>query len=143
MLELLFVGLAGLLAGVMNAVAGGGTFVTVPALIAVGLPSVVANMTSTVALFPGAVTAAWAYRKDFRDFAEVSVKTLLAVSLGGGVVGALLLIVTPSASFDKLIPWLMLLGSVAFAFGKQIGDWLRARVSLGRDRKSTRLNSSH
>ena len=132
MFDFILVGLAGLLAGVMNAAAGGGTFVTVPALIAAGVPSVSANMTSTVALCPGAFTSAYAFRKDFRDFSEASVKTLLLVSLMGGGVGALLLIVTPSNSFDVLIPWLMLFGSIAFAFGKQIGDWLRKRMSMGR-----------
>lgn len=132
MFDFILVGLAGLLAGAMNAAAGGGTFVTVPALIAAGVPSVSANMTSTVALCPGAFTSAYAFRKDFRDFSEASVTVLLVTSLVGGAVGALLLIYTPSSSFDSLIAWLMLFGSIAFAFGKQIGDWLRKRMSLGR-----------
>lgn len=131
MFEYILVGFAGLLGGVMNAAAGGGTFVTVPALIAAGVPSVSANMTSTVALFPGAFASAYAFRQDFRAFGEVSLKVLLATSLLGGAVGALLLTVTSSRIFDALIPWLLLVGSVAFAFGRQIGAWLRKRVRLG------------
>ena len=81
---------AGLLAGAMNAAAGGGTFVTIPALVFAGVPAVSANMTSTVALFPGAFASVYAYRADFRDLNGVSVRTLLPVSLIGGVLGAIL-----------------------------------------------------
>lgn len=113
--------LAGFAGGIMNAIAGGGSFVTMPALIAAGVPSVAANMTSTVALCPGSFASAFAYRKDFRRFGQASVSMLLAVSLVGGGTGALLLIFTPSDAFDLIVPWLLLLGSVAFAFGKRIG----------------------
>ncbi len=123
---------AGLLAGAMNAAAGGGTFVTVPALIAAGVPSVAANMTSTLAMCPGAFASAYAFRNDFRDFSDASLRSLLTVSVVGGAVGAAALIVTPTRAFDAMIPWLLLLGAVSFAFGKQIGEWLRARMTLGR-----------
>lgn len=123
---------AGLLAGAMNAAAGGGTFVTLPALIAAGIPSVAANMTSTVAMCPGAFASAYAFRKDFRDFSDVPLRHLLAISLVGGAVGAMGLIYTPSHTLDVIIPWLLLMGAVSFAFGKQIGEWLRARMTLGR-----------
>ncbi len=132
MMEYVWVALAGLLAGAMNAAAGGGTFVTVPALIAAGVPSVSANMTSTIAMCPGAFASAWAFRKDFRDFSEASLRLLIGVSLAGGACGALLLIYTSSRFLDGLIPWLLLMGSIAFAFGKQIGDWLRMRITLGK-----------
>ena len=122
---------AGLLAGAMNAAAGGGSFVTVPALILAGVPAVSANMTSTVALFPGAFASAYAYRHDFEKLNGVSVKTLLPVSLAGGIAGAILLLVTPSRAFDAIIPWILLLGVSAFAFGRQIGEWLSRRVTLG------------
>jgi uncharacterized membrane protein YfcA len=120
----------GLLAGAMNAVAGGGTFVSVPALISVGVPSVAANMTSTVALFPGAFASAFAFRKDFRPFGDASPRLLLGLSLVGGATGALLLIGTSTRAFDAIVPWLLLIGAIAFAFGRQIGDWLRVRVKL-------------
>ena len=132
MLEYVFLAFVGVLAGAMNAVAGGGTFVSVPALIAAGVPSVAANMTSTVALFPGAIASAYAFRKDFRAFGDASPILLLGISVAGGAVGALLLIVTSSRAFDALVPWLLLMGAIAFAFGRQIGDWLRARVTLGK-----------
>jgi uncharacterized membrane protein YfcA len=83
---------AGLLAGAMNAAAGGGSFVTIPALVAVGLPSVAANASSTVALLPGTLASAWAWRRDFRSFEGVPLRTMLLISLGGGVAGALLLL---------------------------------------------------
>ena len=130
--DYILIAFAGLLAGAMNAAAGGGTFVTVPALIAAGVPSVAANMTSTVAMCPGAFASAFAFRKDFRDFGDASLPVLLGVSLVGGLAGALLLINTPTRAFDAMIPWLLLLGAVSFAFGKQIGDWLRQRMTLGR-----------
>ena len=123
--------LAGLLAGVMNSAAGGGTFVTLPALIFAGVPPVVANATSTVALFPGSLAGAWAYRDDFRPFEGVSLKALLTASVAGGLCGALLLLLTPSSIFDRFFPWLLLFGMLAFCFGGQAGAALRRRVRLG------------
>ncbi len=127
-----FLTFIGLLAGAMNAVAGGGSFVSVPALIATGVPSVTANMTSTVALCPGSFASAYAFRRDFRSFGDASLPLLLTISLIGGATGALLLIYTSSRAFDVIIPFLLLLGSTAFAFGRQIGDWLRKRFKLGK-----------
>ncbi len=123
---------AGLLAGAMNAAAGGGSFVTFPALISAGVPSVIANATSTVALFPGAFASAYAFRHDFRRFDSVSLRTMLVVSVTGGVAGALLLIFSPASIFDELVPWLLLFGAVVFAFGRQAGVALRRVVRLGR-----------
>lgn len=122
---------AGLLAGAMNAAAGGGSFVTLPALIFAGVPSVAANASSTVALFPGAAASVWAYRDDFRRFEGVPMPLLLAISLGGGLAGALLLLFTPQATFDGLVPWLLLIGTLAFAFGRQAGEWLRRHLRIG------------
>lgn len=123
---------AGLLAGMMNALAGGGSFVTLPALMFAGVPSVFANASSTVALLPGAATSAWAYRADFRGFEHVSMRAMVAVSLAGGLLGALLLMNTSSRAFDFIVPWLLLIGSLAFTFGKQAGAWLRRRMRIGR-----------
>jgi uncharacterized membrane protein YfcA len=122
---LLIVFCAGFVAGSMNAIAGGGSFISVPALIYVGIPSVSANMSSTIALYPGSITSAWAYRGNFQAIMNVSVKALFAATLAGGFAGALLLLLTPSSSFDKILPWLLLLGSLAFAFGPWIGKRLQ------------------
>jgi uncharacterized membrane protein YfcA len=122
---LLIVFFAGFVAGSMNAIAGGGSFISVPALIYVGIPSVSANMSSTLALYPGSITSAWAYRRNFQAIMNVSVKALFAATLAGGFAGALLLLLTPSSSFDKILPWLLLLGSLAFAFGPWIGKRLQ------------------
>ncbi len=116
---------AGFAAGAVNSAAGGGSFISVPALIYVGVPSVSANMSSTIALYPGSITSAWAYRKNFQMVLDLSIKTLFLITLAGGLVGALLLLLTPSSSFDKIIPWLLLVGSVAFAFGPKIGERMR------------------
>lgn len=123
---------AGLLAGTMNAVAGGGSFVGFPAMVLAGLPPVAANASNTVALFPGTVASTWAYRADLRGGAGISPRVLLPISLAGGVVGAILLLVTPGAAFDLVIPWLLLLATIAFACGRQLGDVLRRHVTIGR-----------
>jgi uncharacterized membrane protein YfcA len=122
---------AGLLAGAMNAAAGGGSFVTLPALVFAGVPSVAANASSTVALFPGSLASAWAYRDDFKGFNGMALRTMLGVSLAGGCVGALLLLATPQSTFDALVPWLLLLGTLAFAFGRHAGARLRRRFRIG------------
>lgn len=131
MTSLLLLFAAGFVAGIMNAAAGGGSFVSFPALVAAGVPSVAANMTSTVALFPGSFASAYAYRNDFRPFETVSLKLLLLISLVGGAMGALLLRYTSSRTFDAVVPWLLLTGTLAFAFGKPAGEWLRQRMHVG------------
>ncbi|SHJ24693.1 hypothetical protein SAMN02745194_02099 [Roseomonas rosea] len=123
---------AGLLAGAMNAAAGGGSFVTIPAMVFVGLPSVAANASSTVALLPGTLASAWAWRHDYRSLQGISLATLLAISLAGGLAGAVLLLATSQRAFDHLLPWLLLTGTVAFAFGRPLGAMLRERVRVGR-----------
>jgi uncharacterized membrane protein YfcA len=123
--------LAGFIAGTMNAVAGGGSFVSLPAMVAVGIPALNANASSTVALMPGALASAFAYRLDFRRFSRVSITALTIVSLIGGLLGALLLMFTSTRTFDVILPWLLLVGTLAFAFGRQAGEWLRARIRIG------------
>lgn len=118
---------AGLVAGAMNALAGGGSFVSLPALIAAGVPPVQANASSTVALFPGGLASAWAYRDGLRPVGPVSLRALLATTVCGGLVGALLLLQTSSVAFAFVLPWLLLLASMALAFGRRIGEALRAR----------------
>ena len=122
---------AGLLAGAMNAAAGGGSFVTFPALVLIGLPSVAANASSTVALFPGALASTWAFRGELSGIADTRLGTLVAISLAGGACGAVLLLATPSSTFNDVIPWLLLLATLAFAFGGRIGPALSRRVRIG------------
>jgi uncharacterized protein len=121
---------AGLVAGAMNALAGGGSFVSLPALIAAGVPSVLANTSSTVALFPGGLTSAWAYRAGVSPVGPVPVWKLLLTTIAGGIVGALLLLNTNSKTFDFILPWLLLVASVALATGRKVAEWMRARCTI-------------
>ncbi|HEX7688507.1 MAG TPA: sulfite exporter TauE/SafE family protein [Burkholderiaceae bacterium] len=115
MLVLVFV--AGLWAGLQNTLAGGGSFVTLPALILAGLTPLAANITSTVALFPGQVTAGVAGRRLVEGVRGLSFRVLLAISLAGGAVGGLLLLNTPATIFARLVPWLVLFATAVFAWG--------------------------
>ena len=124
--------LAGLLAGTMNAVAGGGSFVSFPVMVLVALAAIAGNPTSTVALFPGTMASTWAYRENLRGVAGISLKLLVPLSLAGGVIGAILLLITPGRAFDLVIPWLLLLATLTFIGGRHLGDWLRRYVRIGR-----------
>jgi hypothetical protein len=115
LLALLFA--VALWAGIQNAVAGGGSFVTLPALILSGLNARAANIASTLALFPGQVTTGWVGRRQVSGVAGVSFKALVAISLVGGAVGAGLLLLTPSSFFAKMIPWLVLFATALFTYG--------------------------
>jgi uncharacterized membrane protein YfcA len=123
---------AGVLGGAMNALAGGGTFATLPALIALGLPANIANATSNFALLPGAGASAWAYRDELAPVAGLSVRRLVALTFACGLIGSLLLVLTPTRMFDLLIPWLLLFAFAVMAFGSRAADWLHARVTIGR-----------
>src|SRR4051794_20713622 len=109
--------LAGLWAGAQNALAGGGSFITLPALILAGLDARAANITSTVALFPGQVTTGLAGRALVSGAQRLSFKALFAISLVGGAGGGLLLLATPAAAFARLVPWLVLFATAMFAWG--------------------------
>ncbi len=122
---------AGLLAGVMNALAGGGTFVTLPAMMAVGIPSVIANTSSTVALYPAQLTTAWSYRDGLGPIGSVPIKILMVATLVGGAAGATLLLLTSSDTFSRALPWLLLVATVALAFGRNLGEALRRRWHIG------------
>jgi uncharacterized membrane protein YfcA len=104
---------AAFLAGAINSVAGGGTLVSFPALIWLGLNSVAANATSTVAIWPGTVGSIWGYRRELRD-AEPRFRVLIVPSLIGGITGALLLKWTTPALFDRLVPFLILFATLLF-----------------------------
>jgi uncharacterized membrane protein YfcA len=129
---LLLAAAAGLLGGAMNALAGGGTFVTLPALIALGLPANSANATSNVALLPGAAASAWEYRDELAPLGGVRPGLLAAITLAGGLAGSVLLAVTPTRAFDLIIPWLLFFAFLVMLFGRRAAAWLHARVTIGR-----------
>lgn len=123
--------LAGIMGGAMNALAGGGTFATLPALIALRLPANIANATSNFALLPGACSSAWVYRDELEPLGGVKIRWLALITFLGGLVGGILLVVTPTRAFDLLIPWLLLFAFVVMLFGQRASGWLRARVTIG------------
>jgi uncharacterized membrane protein YfcA len=116
---------AGFLAGAMNAVAGGGSFVALPALSFMGLAPTIANASTTVALFPGSLASAWAYRRDVRPLNAAPTWALLGLSLAGGLIGAVLLLVTPQSAFKAMIPWLLLAATATLAAGPNLSLVLR------------------
>lgn len=128
--DLLLIAAAGILGGAMNAVAGGGSFVTLPALVAAGVPSLDANATNTVALVPSALASAFAYRHDFKGFEGVKLPAMAIVSVIGGAIGAVLLLYTPQSVFDNMFPFLLLFGVLVFAFGRKFGEELRRRMTV-------------
>jgi len=115
MLALLFA--AGLWAGAQNALAGGGSFVTLPTLMLSGLDARAANITSTIALFPGQLTTGWVGREQARGAGGYGFGVLVAISLVGGAIGAVLLLATPPAFFARLLPYLVLFATAVFAWG--------------------------
>ena len=104
-------------AGIQNALAGGGTFLMLPALMVTGMTALAANITSTVALFPGQITSSWGGRGHVAGAGGLSFKALVIISLVGGILGAILLLVTPSDIFKALVPWLVLFATSVFAYG--------------------------
>lgn len=118
---------AAFLAGAMNSVAGGGTLLTFPALMGIGVPATVANATSTVALLPGSLAGAWGYRKELRSVRRFAL-LLLPVSLVGGTLGALFLVWFPD-EFKALVPWLILTAAVLFFVQPFISRFLKKQDS--------------
>jgi uncharacterized protein len=116
--------LAAFLGGALNAVAGGGSFIALPALLLAGVPPVSANATTAFAMWPGSVASLVAYRREMSGAWSWMVR-LGAVSLVGGLAGGLLLVRTSDDSFMRLLPWLMLLAATMFSFGGRITAWAR------------------
>jgi uncharacterized membrane protein YfcA len=106
------------MAGALNSVAGGGSFITLPALLYAGVPPVAANATSTFAVWPASLASAVAYRRELG--APRTWLSLGVISLGGGLLGGLLLMKTSDESFMRLLPWLMLLATATFTFGGKV-----------------------
>src|SRR5476649_997871 len=123
----LMIAAAGFFAGVQNALAGGGSFITFPALLLAGLNPLAANMTSTIAMFPSQTTSAVAGRKLVGDVGTLTFRDLFIISLVGGVLGAILLLNTPATFFARLVPWLILFATSVFAWGS-----FRRKAEIGR-----------
>ena len=128
--ELLVCG-AGIIAGAINSVAGGGTLISFPTLIWLGVPSITANATNTVALWPGSLGGVWGYRREMRG-TDRRVYLLIAPSVIGGVAGAVLLHRTPTDVFDSLVPILILFATCLFMMQER----LQPRFDLSRARDS-------
>ena len=117
---------AGLVAGGINAIAGGATLLTFPVLMAAGLPPTVANASNFVAVLPGNAAAIPAYARELGENRREALRLVLA-SLVGGAIGAVLLIYSSDSFFLKLVPWLILVATLFYAFGGKINEWAVTR----------------
>ncbi|MCL1066457.1 sulfite exporter TauE/SafE family protein [Shewanella olleyana] len=115
--------LAGFFGGVLNSLAGGGSFITFPALIFVGVPPIMANATNTFSSFAGYLSGAFAFRRELSSHKKELVVIVLTSLLGGGL-GAWLLLLAPEAVFQQAIPWLLLFATVLFIFGSRINQFV-------------------
>jgi uncharacterized protein len=122
---------AAIVAGAMNSVAGGGSFITFPALIFTHMAPIPANATNTAALWPGTVASTFAYRKEFDRTTLRLLAPLATTCLIGSLIGAWVLLHTPPATFVKLIPWLLLVATVIFASSGKITAMIRSRTATG------------
>src|SRR5277367_184121 len=133
-LQLLWLPVASFFAGALNTVAGGGSFLSLPALLNAmkgsGVGSVSAQATNNVALWPGQLTSVYAYREDLKRHMKRLIPLSVA-SFVGGLAGAILLLVTPNKRFLYLLPWLLLFAAVMFSLSEPLGRWLAARSKAG------------
>lgn len=120
MLEWSVLLVAGYLAGVLNAIAGGGSFLTFPALVWAGVPPITANATSAVAVLPGYLGGAAGFRHELREMSRRQHLQMSIVGLAGGLCGGVLLLITPAELFSRVVPVLLLLATLMFAFGQQL-----------------------
>ncbi|MEH6453315.1 MAG: sulfite exporter TauE/SafE family protein, partial [Psychromonas sp.] len=118
---------AGVLGGILNSVAGGGSFITFPALLFAGVPPIAANATNTFASCAGYLSGAYAFRKEIST-EKKNLKKIIIPSFVGGLLGAMLLLNTPESVFTETIPWLLLFATLLFIFGGKLNQLL---VKLG------------
>ena len=122
-------GFASFGAGMLNAIAGGGTFLPLPALLFVGLPPVSANTTSTAAVLPGYASAAFGFRRTLAQISRKRLTALTVATIVGSVIGAILLLETPNDIFKTLAPFLILFATGLFLLGPKIQRWIEKRAS--------------
>lgn len=113
-------------AGVLNAIAGGGSFLTFPALVFAGVPPIAANATSALAVSPGYLGSTLGFRSELAAMPRTLLWREAAIAATGGVAGALLLLVTPAKLFAGVVPWLLLFATALFALGPQLSRWAAA-----------------
>jgi uncharacterized membrane protein YfcA len=118
---------ASFLGGTLNAVAGGGSFLTFPAMLGVGLGPIQANATNTVALWPGQLTSIAGYRNEVRKHPRLALRMAIAGLIGGSI-GAVVLLNTPATTFIHLVPWLLLFAALVFALSDPVMKWLQRRT---------------
>jgi uncharacterized membrane protein YfcA len=123
----IFLFLAAFFGGLLNSVAGGGSFITFPALVFVGIPPIAANATNTAALWPGTLASTFAYRKEFTREAIGMLPALGVTGVSGGILGARILLITPQATFMRLVPWFLLGATLLFTASGPITGWVRRR----------------
>lgn len=126
--------------GAVNSIAGGGTLLTFPALIGLGVPAITANATSTVALWPGAVGSMLGYLGELRGARSWAIRFAVP-SLAGGLAGALLLLLTPADRFDALVPWLVLGATGLFLVQRPAMRWLREHAPSRRAGETANLST--
>lgn len=126
--EFVLISVAGFLAGAVNAVAGGGSLISFPALIAAGLPTLSANVTNTTAVWPGYLGSVVAYRDELSD-QRVRLRGLTATAVIGAVVGSVVLLAAPDAVFDSLVPFLVLLGSLLLLAQPRIATYVKSHAT--------------
>ncbi len=122
-------------AGIINSIAGGGTLITFPVLIWLGLDDKIANATSTVALWPGLFGGLFGYRRELEDSSTILLR-LGVISVIGGAIGAWLLIWTPSPTFKRLVPFLILFATLLFMAQGSINRWLRLQPIVAQPKAS-------
>lgn len=125
-LQLLFIVLATVAGSAVNSIAGGGTLLTFPALVALGVPAIVANATSTVALVPGTFSSLVGYQNELKGARAWAIRFAVP-SVLGGLAGALLLLITPSEQFDAVVPWLVIGATALFMLQRPVMRWLGSR----------------
>ena len=114
---------ASFFAGIINSIAGGGSFLTFPALVFAGVPTIAANATSAVAVFPGYLSGALGFAKELKAFPKSKFLLLIFLSILGGVLGSILLLITPEVVFSFIIPWLLGFATLLFASGNYVSKW--------------------
>lgn len=127
MTDALILAVAAFCAGVLNTVAGGGTFLTFPALVYTGVPVVAANATSAVAVFPGYLGGAVGFRRELAAYDRRRLLRIVAATAVGGLIGSLLLLVSSNEAFAVVVPFLLIAATLAFAFGDRVQAWARRR----------------
>lgn len=127
-LEIFVLALAGFGAGVVNTIAGGGTFLTFPALVWTGVPPVAANATSAVSVFPGYLGGALGFLSELKTLSRTQMIRLTVITLAGGLAGSLLLLGSSNEVFSYVVPFLLMFATTAFLLGAKLQFWAQEKA---------------